>query len=138
MAGGGKRGQPLSPAVQKLAALPILVVLATRRADGSVQLNPVWFELKDGFIWLNSNTNRTWPKNLQREREVTMLLVDPKTQDRYAQIRGRLVSLIPDPKHEFIDRLAHRYTGEKFRELEPDEHRVTLKIQPLTVTGQMI
>jgi len=138
MAGDGKRARPLSPAVQKLAALPILVVLATRRADGSVQLNPVWFELKDGYIWLNSNTNRTWPKNLQREREVTMLLVDPKTQDRYAQIRGRLVSLIPDPKHEFIDRLAHRYTGKKFRELEPDEHRVTLKIQPLTVTGQMI
>ena len=138
MAGGGKRSQPLSPAVQKLAALPILVVLATRRADGSVQLNPVWFELKDGFIWLNSNTSRTWPKNLQRDREVTMLLVDPKTQDRYAQIRGRLVSLIPDPRHEFIDRLARRYTGKKFRELEPGEHRVTLKIQPLTVTGQMI
>ena len=95
-------------------------------------------ELKDGFIWLNSNTNRTWPKNLQRDRDVTMLLVDPKVPDRYAQIRGRLVSLIPDPRHEFIDRLAERYTGQKFRDLEPDEHRVTLKIQPVKVTGAMI
>jgi PPOX class probable F420-dependent enzyme len=138
MAGGAKRAQPLSPAVQKLAALPILVVVATRRAAGSVQLNPVWFELKDGFIWLNSTTRRTWPKSLQRDRDVTMLLVDPKIPDRYAQIQGRLVSLIPDPRHEFIDRLAHRYTGKQFRELEPGEHRVTLKIQPLTVTGQMI
>jgi PPOX class probable F420-dependent enzyme len=135
---GGKTGSALSPAVQNLAALPILVTVATKRADGSVQLNPVWFELKDGFIWLNSNTNRTWPKNLQRDRDVTMLLVDPKVPDRYAQIRGRLVSLIPDPKHEFIDRLAERYTGEKFRELEPGEHRVTLKIQPVKVTGAMI
>jgi PPOX class probable F420-dependent enzyme len=135
---GAKKAPALSPAVRRLAALPILVVVATKRDDGSVQLNPVWFELKDGFIWLNSNTNRTWPKNLQRDREVTMLLVDPKTPDRYAQIRGRLVSLIPDPKHEFIDRLADRYTGKKFRELEPGEHRVTLKIQPVTVTGQMI
>ena len=128
----------LSPAVQKLAAMPILLTIATKRADGSVQLNPVWFELRDGFIWLNSNTSRTWPKNLQRERAVTMLLVDPKVPDRYAQIHGRLVSLIPDPQHEFIDRLAERYTGEKFRELEPDEHRVTLKIQPVTVTGALI
>ena len=103
-----------------------------------MQLNPVWFELKDGFIWLNSNTRRTWPKNLQRDREVTMLLVDPKTPERYAQIRGRLVSLIPDPEHEFIDRLAHRYTGKKFRELEPGEQRVTFKIQPVTATGAMI
>jgi PPOX class probable F420-dependent enzyme len=135
---GAKKPPLLSPATQKLAALPVLTVVATKRADGSVQLNPVWFELKDGFIWLNSNTKRTWPKNLQRDREVTMLLIDPKTPDRYAQIRGRLVSLIPDPKHEFIDRLAQRYTGKKFRDLEPDEHRVTLKIQPVTVTGVLI
>jgi PPOX class probable F420-dependent enzyme len=135
---GGKKASLLSPAVQKLAALPILVAVATKRDDGSVQLNPVWFELKDGFIWLNSNTNRAWPKHLQRERDVTMLLVDPKTPDRYAQIRGRLVSMIPDPKHEFIDRLAHRYTGKKFRELNPGEHRITFKIKPVAVTGQMI
>jgi len=135
---GVKKAPALSVAVQKLAALPILVTIATKRTDGSVQLNPVWFELKDGYIWLNSNTSRTWPKNLQRDRDVTMLLVDPKTPDRYAQIRGRLVSMIPDPAHEFIDRLAQRYTGKKFRELEPDEHRVTFKVQPVGVTGQMI
>lgn len=138
MAGAKKASAALSPALRKLAALPILIVVATKRGDGSVQLNPVWFELKDGFIWLNSNTSRAWPKNLQRDREVTMLLVDPKTPDRYAQIRGRLVSLIPDPKAEFIGRLAHRYTGKPFRELAPGEHRVTLKIQPVSVTGQLI
>lgn len=135
---GAKKASALSAAVKKLAALPILVVVATKRADGSMQLNPVWFELKDGYIWLNSNTSRAWPKNLQRDRDITMLLVDPKAPDRYAQIRGRLVSLIPDPKHEVIDRLAYRYTGQKFRALEPDEHRVTFKIQPVVVTGQMI
>jgi len=135
---GAKKAPALGPAVRKLAALPILIVVATKREDGSVQLNPVWFMLEDGFIWLNSNTKRTWPKNLQRDREVTMLLVDPKQPNRYAQIRGRLVSLIPDPKHEFIDRLARRYTGKDFRALEPDEHRVTLKIQPVVVTGDMI
>jgi PPOX class probable F420-dependent enzyme len=134
----GAKAAALSPAVRKLAALPILVVIGTKRDDGTVQLNPVWFELKDGFVWLNSNTSRAWPKNLQRDRELTMLLVDPKVPDRYAQIRGRLVSLIPDPKAEFIDRLAHRYTGKKFRELEPGEHRVTFKIQPVAVTGVMI
>jgi len=135
---GGKAVSALSPAVQKLAALPILVTVASKRADGTVQLNPVWFELKDGFVWMNSNTSRAWPKNLQRDPEVTMLLVDPKVPDRYAQIHGRLVSLIPDPQHEFIDRLAERYTGKKFRDLEPGEHRVTLKIKPITVTGALI
>src|SRR5207253_10961729 len=53
---GAKKAPALSPAVRKLAALPILVVLGTKRDDGSVQLNPVWFEFEDGFFWLNSNT----------------------------------------------------------------------------------
>ena len=101
MAGAKKALAALSPAVRKLAGLPILVVLGTKRDDGAVQLNPVWFEFEDGFFWLNSNTGRLWPKNLQRDRELTMLLVDPKTPDRYAQIKGRLVSLIPDPAAEF-------------------------------------
>lgn len=135
---GAEPALALSPAVQKLAELPIPIVVSTKRADGSVQLNPVWFELKDGYIWLNSNTNRSWPKNLQREREVTMLLVDPKTPDRYAQIRGRLAEVIPDPKHEIIDRLARRHTGKPFRDLELGEERITFKIEPVAVTGQMI
>ena len=128
----------LSPKMQAFTQEVFPAIIGTNRKDGSVEIVPVWFELKEGFIWVNSNTSRSWPKNLQRDHDVTMLIVDPREPDRYAQIRGRLVSLIPDPKHEFIDRLSHRYTGKQFRELEPGEHRVTLKIQPLTVTGQML
>jgi PPOX class probable F420-dependent enzyme len=137
MAGAEPR-RLLSPQVQRLAALPILMVVATKRADGRVLLNPVWFELADGYIWVNSNTRRSWPKHLQRDKEVTLLLTDPEEPDRYAQIRGRLAETIPDPKHEFIDRLARRYTGKQFRELEPGEERITFKLEPLAVTGQMI
>src|SRR5438067_1764940 len=129
---------PLSPKMQACTQEVFPAIIGTNRTHRSVAIVPVWFELEDGFIWLNSNTNRTWPKNLQRDREVTMLLVDPKTPDRYAQIRGRLISLVPDPKHEFIDRLSRRYTGKKFRDLEAGEHRITLKVQPVSVTGQML
>jgi len=135
---GAKPRVALSPQVQRLAALPILVVIATNRSDGSIQLNPVWFELDDGYIWVNSNTHRSWPKHLQRDREAALLLTDPTEPDRYAQIRGRLVEVIPDPKHAFIDRLARRYTGKQFRELEPGEERVTFKIEPVALSGQMI
>lgn len=128
----------LSPAVQQLAAKPILLVLATKREDGSIQLNPIWFELRDGYFVVNSNTRRAWPRNLQREREATLLLVDPDLPDRYAQIRGRLVDVTPDPKVEVIDRLARRYTGEKFRDLEPGEERITFRIEPVKVSGDLI
>lgn len=138
MAGGGSRIAAPSPAVESLAAQPILTVIGTKRADGSVQLNPVWFLFEDGYFWLNSNRRRTWPKNLQRDGELTLVLVDPKESYRFAQIRGRLAEVIPDPEHAFIDRLAQRYTGRAFRELLPGEERITLKIEPVAVTGDLI
>jgi len=128
----------LPSAVKTLAELPILTVVGTNRADGAVQMNPVWFEYRDGAFWLNSNTRRTWPKNVQRDRGALLLLVDPKVPDRFAQIRCRLAETIPDPNHEVIDRLAHRYTGKAFRALEPGEERITFRLEPFKVTGQEI
>lgn len=136
--GAAKPAVTLSPAVQQLAAKPILLVMATKREDGSIQLNPIWFELRDGYFVVNSNTRRAWPRNLQREREATLLLLDPDLPDRHAQIRGRLVDVTPDPNVEVIDRLARRYTGEKFRELEPGEERITFRIEPVKVSGDLI
>jgi PPOX class probable F420-dependent enzyme len=136
--GAAKPAVTINPAVQRLAAKPILLVMATKRADGLIQLNPIWFELHDGYFVVNSNTRRAWPRNLQREREATLLLVDPDLPDRYAQIRGRLVDVTPDPKVEVIDRLARRYTGKKFRELEPGEERITFRIEPTKVSGDLI
>ena len=138
MAAGANPVVVLTPAVQELAAKPVLLIIATKREDGSVQLNPIWFELRDGLIVVNSNTRRSWPRNLQREKEATMLIVDPDAPDRYAQIRGRLVDVTPDPKIEVIDRLARRYTGENFRALEPGEARITLRLKPIKVSGDLI
>lgn len=136
--GAASPGIELSPAVRRLAAMPILLVIATKREDGSIQLNPIWFELRDGNFIVNSNTRRAWPRNLQRDKQATLLLVDPDVPDRYAQIRGKLVDATPDPKVEVIDRLAHRYTGKKFRDLEPGEERITFRIAPVAVSGDMI
>jgi PPOX class probable F420-dependent enzyme len=128
----------LSQAVRELAGQTILVVLGTKRADGSIQLNPIWFELQNGRFIVNSNTRRTWPANLKRDREATLLLVDREESQRYAQVRARLVEVKPDPDLAVINRLAHRYTDKPFRALEKGEERITFVLEPLAVTGQMI
>ncbi|TMD21817.1 MAG: PPOX class F420-dependent oxidoreductase [Chloroflexi bacterium] len=138
MAGGGNAIAAVSPTVLALVAQPILTVVGTKRADGSLQLNPAWFEFDDGYFWLNSNRWRTWPKNVQRDRDITLNFIDASEPFRWASIRGRLAEVIPDPDHAFIDRLARRYTGRVFRELRPGEERITLKVEPVSVTGEMI
>ena len=138
MAGGGNAIAAVSPTVLALVAQPILTVVGTKRADGSLQLNPAWFEFDDGYFWLNSNRWRTWPKNVQRDRDITLNFIDASEPFRWASIRGRLAEVIPDPDHAFIDRLARRYTGRAFRELRPGEERITLKVEPVSVTGEMI
>jgi len=138
MAGGGNAVAVLNPAVRALVAQPILTVVGTKRGDGSLQLNPAWSEFDDGYFWLNSNRWRTWPKNVQRDREITLNFIDAREPFRWASIRGRLAEVIADPEHAFIDRLAQRYTGREFRELRPGEERITLKIEPVSVTGEMI
>jgi len=138
MAGGAKAVAAISPAVQALVAQPILTVVGTKRDDGTLQLNPAWFEFTNGCFWLNSNRWRTWPKNVQRDRDITLNFIDASEPFRWASIRGRLADVIPDPDHGFIDRLALRYTGRGFRELRPGEERITLKIEPVSVTGEMI
>lgn len=135
---GAESADSLPPGLLELAAKPVLIVMATKRENGSIQLNPIWFELRDGLIIVNSNTRRSWPRNLQREREATMLLIDPSVNERYMQIRGQLVDVTPDPKVEVIDRLARRYTGDNFRALEPGEERITLRLKPVKVTGDRI
>ena len=138
MAGGGNAIAAISPTVLALVAQPILTVVGTKRSDGSLQLNPAWFEFGDGYFWLNSNRWRTWPKNVQRDRDITLNFIDSSEPFRWASIRGRLAEVIPDPDHAFIDRLARRYTGRVFRELRPGEERITLKVEPVSVTGEMI
>jgi PPOX class probable F420-dependent enzyme len=135
---GDKSVSLLSAEVRRLASLPIITVLATQRRDESIQLNPIWFELDGDEFVINSNTRRTWPANLQREGEAVLLLVDPENTERYAQIRGRMVDVKPDADLAVINRLARRYTGKKFRALEPGEERITLRIAPVKITGQMI
>jgi hypothetical protein len=52
-------------------------VVATKRQDGEIALNPVWFEYRDGRFSLNSYQLAMWPRGVQRQRGATLLVIDP-------------------------------------------------------------
>lgn len=101
-------------------------------------MNPAWFEYREGYFWVNSHTRRAWPNNVLRDKAVSLLIVDRDDPDRWLRVDGRLVESATAGAVEHIERLARRYTGKPFRELELNEQRIILRIEPVRVTGEKI
>ncbi|MDQ3810233.1 MAG: pyridoxamine 5'-phosphate oxidase family protein, partial [Chloroflexota bacterium] len=78
----------IGPRLQAFFEEALPITIGTTRGDGRVQLNPVWYEYREGEIWLNGGPNRGWLRHMQRDPRVTLLLVDPANMFRWAQIQG--------------------------------------------------
>jgi PPOX class probable F420-dependent enzyme len=121
------------PRLQALLNEPNPVVVGTTRRDGSVQMNPIWYEYRDGQIWLNGGPGRAWVKHMERDPRVTLLVVDPKDQFRWAQIQGRLAGTTTEGAGEHIDHLSQRYFGRPYA--ADKTGRLIVRVDPERVTG---
>jgi PPOX class probable F420-dependent enzyme len=127
----------LSEAMAQFAQEVFLAVVGTLRHDGTVQMNPVWFEYDAGYFWLNSWRGSRWLEHLERDKDITLLLLDPHNAGRWAQVQGRLVSTTTEGADAHIDRLAHRYTGRPYTPWREGVQRVKIQIEPWRITGPL-
>lgn len=92
--------------------LPVIAVLATHRADGTVLLSPVWHRWRDGGFefWIGANDVKV--RHLRRDPRAAVLVAETDPPYRGVEVQGRA---------EFIDRdvvgaaveIASRYVGEE-------------------------
>ncbi len=105
--------------------------LATVNPDGSPQVSPVWVDEADGYLFVNTAVGRVKERNTRRDPRVALAVPDWQNPYEYAYITGRVVERITGPEaEEHIDKLAIKYTGEKFKWRTPGVKRVILKIKP--------
>lgn len=105
--------------------------VATLRADGSVQVSPVWVDVRDGRPAVNSAEGRAWPRNLERDPRVTISVQNMDNPYEYVEIRGRVTERTHDGADEDIDALAKKYLGvEEYPYRQPGEQRVIIAIEP--------
>ena len=125
----------LTDDVKELLDKPALYNLATVNPNGTIQLNPVWGELHDEKIRINTLAGRQKHKNLiERGDRVTVMVTDPEDQQRYVEIRGEVDEMTEANGVEVIDRLAKKYTGaDRYGALGEGDVRVTITITPLKV-----
>lgn len=110
--------------------------VATVGPEGEPQNNPVWFEWDGTHIRFSLTTGRQKYLNLQRDKRISISVVDTANIYRYIEIRGELDEVEPDPNIDFISRMASKYLGrERYPWHREGDERVIMKIRPVKVLG---
>ena len=105
--------------------------LATLMSDGSPQVTPVWCDLQEDLVVINTAKGRVKDRNMRREPRVALVLIDPANQYRYLQIRGRVAEVTEEGADRHIDLMAKKYLGvDSYPGRKASEVRVLFKIRP--------
>jgi hypothetical protein len=125
----------ISESLEQFFAEPIPAVVGTLRKNGSIQMNPIWYEYRDGQIWLNSWRGSDWARHIEEQGTATLLIIDPANVHRNAQIQVKFLESTDEGGREHIEHLSQRYTGGPYR--RTTQQRFILKMEPTVVQSQM-
>ncbi len=112
-----------------------MAFLATVMADGTPQVTPVWFDVDDDHIRINTARGRVKDRNMSARPHVAIAIVDPGNPYRHLQIRGKVVSKSEEGARDHIDRLAAKYTDGGIFPVPEGQVRVIYRIQPVSVSA---
>jgi PPOX class probable F420-dependent enzyme len=122
--------EALTDRVRALLEAPHLAHVGTLDASGAPRVMPVWVDLEDGLVCINSSEGRGWPKRVRRDDRVCVTVTNAETTSEYVEIRGRVVEDTHEGADEHIDRLAHKYLGTDYPARFEGEQRVMFRIRP--------
>ena len=121
----------ISPEVAKLVEDKNLAFVATLMKNNSPQITPVWIDLVDGMILVNTAKGRVKQKNVSRDPRVAIAIVDRTNPYNMVTIQGNVVEQIAEGADKHIDKMAKKYLGvDKYPFAMPGEERILLKISP--------
>ena len=96
--------------------------------DGRPHSMPVWVDLEDGLVLVNTIPWRAKARNVRRDPRVAISVHDHAEPERAISVLGTVVDQTDDGAREHIDKLSWKYRGRAWD--RPQEERVLLKIRP--------
>ncbi|HWV24856.1 MAG TPA: pyridoxamine 5'-phosphate oxidase family protein [Thermomicrobiales bacterium] len=117
-------------AFRDLLDRPIVVSLATIMPSGQIQGHPVWADLVDGKVRVNTVVGRQKHRNLTERKFATVLAIDPDNPLRFIEIRGKLAETSTSDGDAIIDKLARDYTGADYTGHNDRDTRINCLIEP--------
>jgi PPOX class probable F420-dependent enzyme len=123
-------GKPIEDRHRELFEEPNFGYVATLRSDGTPWVVPVWVDIEDDLVLLNTSEGRAWPGHLRRDPRVTLTVADRNNPYRWVSIKGRVVEDTHDGALAHIHKMAMKYMGEEtYPFLEEGEQRVVFKVE---------
>jgi PPOX class probable F420-dependent enzyme len=118
------------PGVRELLEKPNYAVASTLNPDGSIHNTVIWVGAENGSVTVNSADGRVWPRNLERDPRVTVLVIESGNPYNYVEIRGRATAT-HEGVDEHINRLTKKYLDQdEYPFRQPGEQRVKFVIEP--------
>lgn len=118
---------PVSKIIQKNS----FAFLATLMKDGSPHVSPVWIDIVDNTILINTAKGRIKQRNVSRDPRVSISLIDDENPYSMVTIRGKVIDQTSNGADEHIDKLAKKYLNtERYPGHSPNLERVILRIKP--------
>ena len=110
--------------------------VATIGPSGEPQNNPVWFDWDGTHIKFSLTKTRQKYRNLNRDKRVSLSIIDPSNGYRYLEVRGELDEIEEDPNIDFISRMAKKYIDkDRYPWHREGDERVIMKIRPVRMTS---
>ncbi len=111
--------------------------LATTMPDGTPQVSPVWIDYDGTHLIVNSARGRQKDRNMERDPNVALSILDPENPYRYLLVRGVVAEITEEGANDHADRMAQKYMGvERYPFRQPTEVRILYKVLPQNVTAQ--
>jgi PPOX class probable F420-dependent enzyme len=99
--------------------------------DGSPHVTPIWVDIHEGNLRMNTAEGRIKWKNMQRDPRVALSAVDPNDPYHYVTVRGRVVDMTTEGATEHNDLLAKKYMGlDRFPFDHSHQTRVVVTVKP--------
>ena len=122
--------------LRRLFELRNLAFMSTLSQDGSPHVTPVWAEMVDGLILVNTFETSTKNKNVTKDNRVALSIVEQNNPFNMVSIKGKVIEQTTDGADEHLKHLAKKYLGiGKYYYRKPNHNRILLKIRPNKIMG---
>jgi PPOX class probable F420-dependent enzyme len=116
-----------------------LAFVSTLSKDGSPHITPVWAEMVEDLILINTFETSAKNRHISNDKRVAISVVEQNNPFNMLSIQGRVIEQTTEGADDHLKRLARRYLGiGKYYYRKPSHKRIIIKIQPEKVMGLSI